>query len=427
MVGLAGVISVVCLALFALQVALPAAHHLTNGFSAYDTAARLVVAGEDAARFYDDAWFQAQTVRLGFGSAPDIFNLNPPAAALLLVPLAGLAPGPAKAVWTGLNLVFVGLALVGLGGLGRGSWLTTALALAALTFFQPLRAEIRQGQAYALLLALEVGLCRAHLAGRAAGSGVSLGLMLAFKAAGLAFPALLLGQRCWRALAWTALAVVGVIVLSSPWLGLGAWLTYATLLRQGDAHPELAVPAYQSLPGFWLHLLHPDPTWNPAPLLARPDLVGPLLLASTLALVGPTFWLTGRADPADRAARALAFAAWAILSVVLSPAAADYHYTLLLAPIALLLSQAQRRGGEAGPRLIVVVGILLVGAPLPLPLPRLAEGGEVLLAYPKLVGALLLWAVAVAGLAGRRGYAVGAARAIIEERREANPALGRSG
>ena len=97
--------------LFAVLVACPAATQLTNGFSAYDTSARLVVEGANPAHFYDDEWFRLQTIRLGFGAAQDIYNVNPPAAALLMVPLAGLSPLAGKEVWTGLNLAFLAIAL----------------------------------------------------------------------------------------------------------------------------------------------------------------------------------------------------------------------------------------------------------------------------------------------------------------------------
>src|SRR5439155_7266018 len=75
-----------------LGVAFPSAGRLTNGFSAYYTAAKLIREGAPVARFYDDEWFRAQTIRLGFERAPDIYNINPPAASLLFWPLSTLDP-----------------------------------------------------------------------------------------------------------------------------------------------------------------------------------------------------------------------------------------------------------------------------------------------------------------------------------------------
>jgi hypothetical protein len=53
--------------------------------------------------------------------------------------------------------------------------------------------------------------------------------------------------------------------------------------------------------------------------------------------------------------------------------------------------------------LLVAIGILLVGAPLPYKSAGLASGGWAIIAYPKLYGALVLWAVAVLGLSQERG------------------------
>jgi hypothetical protein len=392
-------VAAVLLAAFAWQVALPGATRLTNGFSAYYTAARLLRAGSDAARFYDDAWFQAQTLQLGFANARDIFNVNPPAAALLLWPLAGLAPGAAKAVWTGLNLLLAGASLLLATRLAGGSVRAGALFVALATLYQPLREEIRLGQAYALLLLLEVAFAWAYCRGRDSQSGFWLGLLLALKTAGLALPALLIAQRRWRALAWTGATVVGVIAMTLPLLGGSAWLTYAGLLTRVGAHPELAVTAYQSLPGFFLHLFRADPTWNPAPLWDFPSFGTALMLLSGLALIGATFAITGRADPGAITARQLGFAAWAILSVVLNPGASDYHYTLLLAPMALLVARWRAAGSPWSTGSALALGVLLVGLPLPYLSPALAAGGWALLAYPKLYGALVLWAVAIGSLA----------------------------
>jgi alpha-1,2-mannosyltransferase len=399
---LAVAIAAAFLALFLVQVAVPAATRLTDGFTAYFTAARLVQAGQGAARFYDDSWFMAQTVQLGPAAAPDIYNLNPPAAALLLLPLAGLDPVLAKAVWTGLNLIFLGVASAGLVWLGRRSFTVVGAVVVAVTLFQPVREEIRLGQAYAFLLLLQVMFCWAYLSGRDRPAGLALGLLLGLKTVGLALPFLLVGQRRGRALLWTALAVGVVVALSLPWLGLAAWLRYVSLLFQVGAHPELAVTAYQSLPGLFLHLFRLDPTWNPSPVADLPALATVLLLASALALVGLTSWLTWRADPGSRAASALAVAAWITLGLILGPATQDYHDTLLLAPIALLLGDWWNERRSWLVLLLVAIGILLVGAPLPYKSPVLTGGSWAILAYPKLYGALALWGVAARGLSQER-------------------------
>lgn len=374
------------------RVALPAATHLTYGFSAYYTAARLVREGQPAARLYDDAWFRTQTVRLGLAGAEDIFYVNPPPAALLFWPLAGLTPRQARALWTALNLTCLALAWWGLLRLTRGGPLAGALGLALLAVYEPVRAELQLGQAYALLLLAAVALLWAYLAGRDDVAGVLLGLMLAVKTAGILLPVLFVAQRRWRALAWTAATGAGVAALSLPVLGLAAWRTYAGLLLRFGARPELAVTAYQDLPGLVAHLFRPDAAWNPAPLLAAPLVAAALAPLAALALVALTFAATARPDPRDRHAQMLGFAAWLTLTLVLSPVSEEYHYTVLLAPLAVALAgwRDLRPGWPA--LALIVVGVALVAAPLPYKSPVLAAGARALLAYPKLYGALALWA-----------------------------------
>jgi hypothetical protein len=197
---------------------------------------------------------------------------------------------------------------------------------------------------------------------------------------------------------------LAIVAASLLVLGVGPWLRYAALLGRFGTHPELAVTAYQDVPGLFLHLFRPDDTWNPSPLLAAPVLATFLIVASALTMVGLTLRQTWWLDPASRRARALAFAAWVTLDVVLSPVSEDYHYVLELAPIAILL--ADWRDARPGRRwlAILVIGIGLIGAPLPYKVASLAMGGWSLLAYPKLYGALLLWGLAFSALHRERSW-----------------------
>ena len=160
----------------------------------------------------------------------------------------------------------------------------------------------------------------------------------------------------------------------------------------------MAVAAYQDLPGLVWHLLRPDPRWNPAPALAALRLAAALAIALPLTLMAATFLLTRRADPRCRRTDALALAAWMTLTIILSPVSEDYHYTLLLVPIVILLAY-WRDAGPGRPALIALaLGVALIGAPLPYKDPALSVGARALLAYPKLYGALVLWAVALFAL-----------------------------
>lgn len=382
-----------------LRVAYSAATQQTHGFSAYYTAARMLREGQTVARIYDDAWFRSQTVRLGFAGADDIYNLNPPTTTLLLWPVAGLDPRAARVAWTGFNLLVVILAAVGLAALNRGGPPGIVLALVAVATYQPLLEEIRLGQAYALLLLLDVALLWAYLRGRDVLAGVALGSMLIFKTGGLLMPLLFVCRRRWSALVWTVVTALAIVVLSLPWLGIDAWTTYLSLLTRIGGNPELAATAYQDLPGLWLHLLRRDAAWNPAPLLDAPAVAGALAILTALALGWVTFRAVWTDDSDPRSSPALAFAAWAALELILSPVSEDYHYSLLLVPSAIILAYWRDRQRDWTTLAILAVGIALVGAPLPYERPALAAGALALLAYPKLYGALLIWALAVRSLA----------------------------
>lgn len=391
---------------FLLGIALPAATTPTHGFSAYYTAARLIREGADPARFYDDAWFWEQTVRLGFAGAEDIYNANPPVTALLLWPLASFAPSTARMFWTGLNLLFLGLAL----------WLTLrtlrappaagAFGLALITLAQPAREEVRLGQAYALLLLGLAAFLWAYLAGNDRAVGIIFGLLLIAKTAGLLLPLLLLGQRRWRALGWTLLTMVAVALLTLPRFGLDSWRTYTIALRKVGTQPWIAVTAYQDVPGLLAHLLRLDPQWNPQPLWEVPWIVTPLLTLVALVLIAATGWATWRAGTAS----APAFAAWLCLTLILSPVSEEYHFVLLLLPLAvLLLDWMTNRPGWPRAALLLVALVLLT-APLPYKQPELAVGARAFLAYPRLYGAFALWTAAVLAMrlerkgAGRQHY-----------------------
>lgn len=364
-----------------------AATRPSHGFVAYYTAAQLVRRGANVNRFYDDDWFRAQT-EAQQPAASDIYNVNLPTTALLLLPLAGLSYTGARVIWTLFNLV----CLIGAGGwllqqAGlRGLWGLGFIAFTLL--YQPLYANFRLGQAYVLLFGLLVMAWYGYRSRRPGILGVSLGLMLALKTAGILLWPLLLIRRRWRALMWGVASVLVVVLVSLPWLGLEAWQTYFHLLPGLNARPEMAVTAYQTQLSFVRHLFTFDARWNPAPLLPASALGIWLPWVSFAVLAGLSAYWAHTMQQAD-----LVFAAFVVANVILSPVSVDYHYTLLLVPIAVLLAWARTQMSR---RLWIVLGaaISLIAADLPYRSLQQAEGARALLAYPKLYGAWLLWGLA---------------------------------
>ena len=369
---------------FTADVALRPSH----GFAAYYTAARLLREGDDVSRFYDDAWFRAH-VEAYTPNIGDIYRPNPPTTALLLLPLADLDYSGVRLVWTLLSLV----CLIAAGGwllqqVGlRGWWLPGFIAFALA--YQPLYANVRLGQAYVLLLGLLVVAWYGYRERRAGTLGIALGLMLVFKMAGGLIWLLLMVQRRWRALAWAVATVLVTAVASLWWVGLDAWRTYLRLLPRLPTRPELAVTAYQTQFGFIHHLLSFDARWNPQPLLRAPALGTWLTGLGFAALTALSIHRAYVSEQPD-----LVFATFVIASVILSPLSLDYHYTLLLLPIAVLAAWVQ----EAASRwswIAFGVALVLIAVDSPERWLGDAPGVWALLAYPKLYGAWLLWGLAL--------------------------------
>jgi hypothetical protein len=154
----------------------------------------------------------------------DLFSPNPPTTALLLLPLAGLDYTAARVVWTLLNLALL-LLVVGwlLRQLDlRGIWLSGAVAF--VLFFQPVYANLEQGQAYLLLLGLSVAAWHGYRTRQETVLGAALGLMLGMVFWWAVFPVLLglvLGARLGAAggkLIWQAGKRFG---WGRLWAGLG--------------------------------------------------------------------------------------------------------------------------------------------------------------------------------------------------------------
>lgn len=360
----------------------------SNGFAAYYTAGRLIAAGSDASRFYDDAWFRAEIARHG-PAVNDIYNVNPPTTALLLLPLAGLDYAWARIIWTLVGLACLAGAVFWIfseRGL-RGVWVPGFSAFVLL--YQPLYANSAQGQVYVLILFLLVTAWHGYRHGRAWLLGAAIGLMLILKTAGLLLWILLLMQRRWRALAWGGATTLLVGLGSLPWLGTDAWRNYFRFLPRLSAQPEMAVTAYQTQLGFFRHFFTLDARWNPTPLFDWPELGTWLPWLGIAALGGVSAYIAYTTPHTD-----LVFAAFVVASLILSPVSQDYHFTLLILPIAILLTWVTDRS-LSWPAILLGVAMVLLAADFPYRSPQLTAGAWALLAYPKLYAACILWGLAV--------------------------------
>ncbi len=368
---------------FASDVAVRPSH----GFVNYYTASRLLHSPVPVSQLYDDRWFSLQTEQFTPGIT-DIFTPHPPTAALMFVPLAGLDYVPARIVWTAFSLIVLALALGWLLrdlGLRGGQWLLSALALVLL--YQPFYAQMAYGQVYAALTALLVLAWYGYCYRRNSLLGVALGVMLVFKTAGVLLLGLLLIQRRWRALLWTVCTALAVMLVSLPRLGLDSWQTYMGVLAVYGQRPSHLSAAYQTPHSLFKRLFVPDAVWNPAPLFDAPAVGAALALAAVLTLAGISAYRVFRNSDTD----GLLFAAFVTAGLLISPVSLDYHFVLLLVPILILIAHVRNRSLIAQACLAVAVTLIALNMDWNHP----ADGAGVLLFYPKLYGALLLWGLAL--------------------------------
>lgn len=367
-----------------------AAARLSNGFAAHYTASRLLLGGADVARFYDESWFAARIGEIA-GPVYDLFSPNLPPAALLLLPVAWLDYPTARAIWTVTGLVALAITALFLMRQLRleGAWRPAFLA--GVLLFQPIYEQVAQGQNYLLILAALTAAWHGYRLGSARLTGIALGAALGLKLAGGYVGLLLLLERRWTSLAWTAGTVGAVAALTLPFVGPAAWTAFLGGVPAVLGQPDIAITAHQTQTGFLRHMLAFDARYNQVPLVDASALAPVAVWAAFAAMLGITLYAAGRAPGTD-----LAFALMVLLNVILGPLSADYQYTVTLLPVALLLGWVRARG-TAWSWVIYLAGVALIAADLPYRSPRLSGGAWALLAYPKLYGAWLLWGLAVWG------------------------------
>ncbi len=377
-----------------------------HGFVSHYAAARLLTEGADVAQFYDDSWFEGQVARFE-PTVTDIFGANMPTMSLLMVPLAILDYRGARAVWTAVSLLLlIATSVWLLRSLNiRGGWVPGFFCFVFL--YQPVYENLAHGQMYVLVLVLLSLAWQGYSAVRAGLLGTTLGALFVMKTAALMMWPLLLVQRQWRALILGAATILVVALGSLPVMGINVWKAYLGKAAALSSNPLLAVTAYQTQLSFFRHLfVFQDPAIG-EPIANLPFLGAVFPWIGVAVLLGISAFVAYRCGKSD-----LIFAAFVLISLILSPVSLDYHYVIALLPIAILLADLQKemvsRDG-----LILMAGALLIGADLPYRALRLTNGAWALFAYPKLYGGLLLWGLALTR--SLRGFPSSVSQAVTRQ------------
>jgi hypothetical protein len=354
---------------------------VTHGFVSYYTASRLLISGELGPLAYDDQWFGDAVKQLTASNVREIFIPNPPTMALMALPIAGLDAQSARTVWLIASLlVFIAsiAALVNYQALRNRDVSIPVLLLMMLS--PAVFTNLRIGQGYLIVCALFTATALLLIRDRDRAAGACLGLLLALKTSGVAIVFLLIAKRRWHALAAAAATAAILAVAITPFIDPSMWTTYPAHVNAYVARPASSVTAYQTTLSLARRLCVADPQWNPSPAAscnAAAFLIPALIIGAATIVTIVLAIRSPRVEPW--------VAAGTTLSVLSLPAVAEPHFALMAIPLALLKLRL--------PELVAIGALLIV--PLELTAERFTAGGWVLLAYPRLYAAWLLWAAAV--------------------------------
>lgn len=370
---------------FFIRTFVPSLTRMTHSFPAYYTAARLVLTGEWDARVYDDVWFGDRVLEMTHGRVSDRMSGNPPISSLLFVPIAWLDLANARIVWQLLNLgLLIGTLWLLARTLNVGFSLGSILFAAFVFVYPPLVENFRVGQIYLLVLFSFSLTFWAETYRHHGLAGIALGIALAFRLSGIPIFLFLLVRRNFRAVLAVCATIAVLAALSFVTLGGAGWLAFARRVLGYASEPLASHVAYQTASSFLQRLFIPSPQFNPSPIFNAPLLAPVFSLIAVTTVLGITLW------HARRAALDLSFAAFVVLSVILIPFASEYHYTLLLLPLAVM----SKHLALARTRLdIVCLSLILVLLCVPMDWNDLRwnEPTWTLLAYPRFYGGILLW------------------------------------
>jgi hypothetical protein len=383
------------ISLFIMRTVIPASGRLTNGFLACYVGGQIVKNREPGGHLYDKESFLARSLQVSGGEDRDVYSPDPPPLAVACLPLAYLQPMSARHLWIWLNVLFLGLAIALIATqLSKPPRLLTISALTALfTLAAPARDQFFLGQLYALLLLLHAVGWRAYTRGHDATAGTALGLAMVLKVSGWPIGLLMIAQRRWTAVGWAIVAALGVAIVTLPWVGVDAWRAEVlTGVPKVLGWSEATLTAYQDTSGFWQHWFRYDAQFNPSPIIDAPWLA--TILTSTTTVIACTALVVRKCPTYAR------FGAAVALTEVLSPAAEQYHYTVLLLPLAILwhdawLHRSKLTLGAA------MVATFLIGWPIHYKVPHPAWA--FLLNYPRLFGGWVLFAALLTARRSRDG------------------------
>jgi len=351
----------------------------------------LIASGEDIARFYDDAWFRQQAAE--FEPSPhakEIYNANTPLMGFFFLPMAGLSYDAARHLTSEIafGALLVATLLLAVELEVTGVWRAaafTAVFAAPTTFLNLSHAHV-----YPLVLLL---LVLGWLAWRRCTDtigGAFIGLVIAFKTAGLFLVPLIVLERRWRALLG-AMSIIGVLVLlTSPYVRPSGWAAYFHYASALMAGPQLSDGSYLSVIPFTRNLFSYNAISNPDPYFDAPLLALSLQAVLFIVILGASARVAILSKDRD-----VTFALFIMLSLILVPVTNRATVCLGFLPAFVIFSCIKDRIVAPIGAWFFLGGILSFGPGIER-VGALADWGGPIFLYARFLGLLILMGVLLA-------------------------------
>jgi hypothetical protein len=386
--------------LLAARGIVPALSKVDTDFPNYFTAAKIVADGGNTDRLYDNGWFQDQMRRYQIGKASEgEFKPFPPPTALLLLPLARLQPLDALRVLTVGSVLCLICSIILLAKIL--SWSLADSTVFVLLSGYAVLGALRLGQPYILVsLSCVIGYY-ARLKGRPLLAGICFGLFTPIKYFPAVFLVYFAFRKEWKVVLGGAAAILMVTALSVAILGWKIHEDFLSsvlgnhLIAKLDLQNPFAV-SYQSFDSLFRRLFIYDATLNPQAPFAWPRLQGIAVLitkASILLAAIGTLVKLARWGGGDATAPSIGILG--VVTLLLAPATATYHFVLLWLPVGLLIDYFVRQGARVRAYLILGIYALIGFFPYRYTIPFEGRGGLTVLAYPRLFLLLAMFVACV--------------------------------
>jgi hypothetical protein len=388
---------VLTMAIFAKGI-VPAMSTVNADFPSYFTAAKIVADGGPADRLYDISWFQEQMRRYRVGvPSQGKFSPLPPPTALLLLPLTRLQPIDALRIVTLCSVACLLAAIILLAKVL--SWRTVDAAIFVLLSGYAIVGGLRFGQPYVIVSLSCILGYYAYLKSRPLLAGICFGVFAPIKYFSVPLLVYFAFRKQWK-LALSGVLTILLIVFAS--IAVLGWPIHAKFLSILESHliGRLAMQdpftaSFQSFDSLFRRLFVFDSAFNPVPLWSMPRLQPMAVVVTKLAIFGVAVTTMVRLTRIGAAAAAPCIGIIGVLTLLLAPATATYHFALLWLPVGLLINFAFQKSARGCAYLMLGAYALIGVFPYQFTAPFEGRGGLSVLAYPRL---WLLLAIFIVGL-----------------------------